>query len=1108
VSFDHFEFFSFHGPFLPRAPAGLFGYALIILCFGVMLIALAFNLPRFLKLSWRQWLGFAGLALLGLIFAQFCVLYFNPSNNILSPPGRPASSQLPGLALLALVPAFLAGGFLGVGPAIIVGLLTGFSRMVWETYSLATPFEFALVAGVFAWCVQQEYRGWPAAVLRHPAVAGLVIGLIFWPALYFSFFAYSDTLGLPGWDYVASLVRAVTPIFISQAALAGLLVEAVRPFWPRRVGRVPPPYVSSLNRKLLFTLIPLFSLGIALLFWADITIATRVSTNLVIDQMERAAQNAGRGIPFFIQTGRSLINDIAVRDDLLAGESLSQTARLSQSLRSLPFFRQLTLFDANLKPVAGYPLGGEGGFGLTGDETALVELAFQGIPQDATIASRTPDAAVDVLFITPVLDPATQQPQGVLLGRADLVSNPFMQSVTQNLNGVVGGAGQGFILDDSSVIIYHPNTDQLLQSFIPEDSATQLRKRPDGTLAYQDRASDGTRRLVVYYPVPGHPWNVVITVPNQVVLALAAQISTPIIVILLLIGLIGLIVVSLIASRVTRPAEALALAAQRISEGRLDRPVIVESEDEIGRAGLAFEHMRERLRARLDELGLLLRVSQGVANSLNLDDALPPILQGALNATGAAGVRVVLVPHEETQTPNFDFPPMHQAFAAGPAGPLMAPLDRGILQLTRDEGRVVIENLARARAVLDVTSLTGKLHALMALPLRQEQTYYGALWLGYDNPHTFNEAEINFLTTLAGQAAVSVANARLFQAAHQGRERLAAILASTPDAVIVTDRNERVLLLNPAAEVAFGLVGRSVTGRPVAEVLPNEELVRLLKDNSPAGSTSEFEIPTGRTLYASASTILSADGSNLGRVCVLRDVTHFKELDLMKSEFVATVSHDLRAPLTFMRGYATMLPMVGSLNDKQREFGDKIITGIEQMTTLIDNLLDLGRIEAGVGLSREVCRLDEILYGIVDTLKPHAVNKGLNLTVEAPKDLPSLSGDPTLLRQAVANLVDNAIKYTPPGGQVRLHVSATSAKLLLAVSDTGLGIAPADQTHLFEKFFRVKQRGSSQVKGSGLGLAIVKSIVERHGGRVWVDSKLGKGSTFYLEIPRNSALAS
>jgi PAS domain S-box-containing protein len=435
-------------------------------------------------------------------------------------------------------------------------------------------------------------------------------------------------------------------------------------------------------------------------------------------------------------------------------------------------------------------------------------------------------------------------------------------------------------------------------------------------------------------------------------------------------------------------------------------------------------------------------------------------------------------------------------------------LDRGILHLTQTEERVVIENIARARAVLDVSLVIGQLHALVALPLRQEATFYGAFWLAYTEAHTVSETEINFLTTLAGQAAVAVANARLFESAEQGRQRLAAILASTPDAVIVTDRNERVLLLNPAAETAFDLAGKPSIGQPVAQVLPHAELVDLLTnkrpavDEAPAANTVEFENANGRTLYASASTIIGGEGAPLGRVCVLRDVTHFKELDMMKSEFVATVSHDLRAPLTFMRGYATMLPMVGALNDKQREFGEKIITGIEQMTELIDDLLDLGRIEAGVGLAREMCNVNELINEVVHSLTPHAANKGLRVTVETPPALPLISGDPTLLRQAIQNFVDNAIKYTPSGGEVRVRGTMDDHKFQLAVTDTGVGISPADQAHLFEKFFRVKQRGSTQVKGSGLGLAIVKSIVERHGGRVWVESKLGKGSTFFFEVPR------
>ncbi len=1098
-----FDFFGFYGAPFISSPAGLFGYILTVVYAAGFLGALGVNFPDFRKLNYAQWLGLAALVGAGFGLAQLFILRI-PA-NILPQPGIPAESQRPGLAFFALVPAFLAGGWLGVGPALVVGAITGLARAAWETRSWLTPFEFALTAGVVAWCVRQDYRGWPAAILRFPAVSGLLAGGLLWPTLYLSYYAYSQTTGLLGWDYVASIVVAALPVFVGYAAIAGVMTELARwvlpRWWPRRWGTLPPPYLSRLNRKLLFTLIPLFLLGISVLFWVDIYIATNVSTQLVMNEMGRAAENAGKGIPFFVQAGRGLISDIAAQTGWFPSDSLEQTTRLAQNIRALPFFRQLVLLDVDQIPVAGYPLGVADNFGLTGAEDPFVQEALDGASKDGTLFTDEPEHLVDVIFTVPVVDAITGEIVGVLLGKADLNSNPLMQAVTNNLVGLAGGAGQGFIVDETGLIIYHPDPARIQQAFQPEPSDTPLVTALTGAQAYQDRAPNGTRRLVLYYPVPGHSWNVVIIVPNEVVLALATDIATPIILILLATGFVGMVLVSVIAGRITRPAETLARAAQRISEGQLDKPIRVEGEDEVGRAGLAFENMRVKLKARLEELGLLLRVSQGVAASLQLKDSLPLIVEGALSASGATGVRLIVIPGDEL--PLLDAPSVSQPFAAGPAAEALAVLDQNILALTRAEGRLVIENLARARTVLDVSALSGKMQALLALPLKQENNYYGALWLGYDQPHAFTITEINFLTTLAGQAAISIANIRSFEAAEQRRQRLAAILTSTPDAVIVTDRNERVLLLNPAAEAAFGLEAATIIGKPVAQALSNATLVQLLQDNRATAATDEIQIGSGRTLYASASPITGVDGDILGRVCVLRDVTHFKELDLMKSEFVATVSHDLRAPLTFMRGYATMLPMVGTLNEKQKEFGEKIILGIEQMTKLIDDLLDIGRIEANVGLAREAVQLDEMVQTIYDALKPQAVNKGLAFTVDMPPNLPPLSGDPTLLRQAITNLMDNAIKYTPGTGSVRVNITATPDKFKLTVADTGMGIAPADQVHLFEKFFRVKQRGSTQVKGSGLGLAIVKSIVERHGGRVGVDSKIGKGSTFFMELPRN-----
>lgn len=1102
MSFDPFGFSL--SPFL-NAPAGFLGYGLLAFYILSLFAALFVTRADWVKLHPLHWFGLILLVLAGFALSQLFVLHFEA--DVLPPPGQISDAPAPGLALLVLVPAFFAGGWLGIGPALIVGLITGLGRALWESYSVFTPFEFAFIAGAVAAGLRQDYFGRLPRALRHPAISGTVLGILLAPFLLLSYFvSVIETAELTAvLDYVVSIFFAAAPIFITQALVAGIIAElasALWPGWPKRRGTQPPPYLLSLNRKLLFALIPLFLAGIILLFVADITIATRVSTDLVLAQLGRAAKNAGEDIPFFVQTGSNLLREIADRQDWFEGDNLTQTAGLLQSMQALPFFNGLILLDEALQPVATYPREGSAGTLLDAEQHQLAELVLtQNIPQNTLALSG--DTPIEMVFMAPVEDRRSGQIAGVLVGRTQLVGNPLMQSVINNLSDLMSGQGLGFILDENDVVIYHPEANMMRGVFTPgavESVSQEFAPPVAGARAYQDRAENGTRRLVVYYPVPGHPWSVVLMVPNKVALDLAIQISTPILWLLLVIGGVGLAAVSIIALRVTRPAEELALAAQRISESNLDQAVVVSGEDEVGRAGQAFERMRQKLRARLSELNLLLNVSQSVSSNLTLEDALPPVLQGALSATQAAGARIVLAPRDD----QLGLDGALTAFAAGAMAELMTPLDRGVLDLTRREGRAVIENLARARAVLDVAPVVGKVHTLVALPLKQEAMYYGALYLGYDKPHVFNETEANFLTTLAGQAAVAIANARLFDAAEQGRQRLAAILASTPDAVIVTDRNDRVLLLNPAAEAAFDLTGKPVIGRFLAEAVPNRDLVRLMHANGLEANTGEFEITTGRTLYASVSPIISADGDTLGQVCILRDVTHFKEVDLMKSEFVATVSHDLRAPLTFMRGYATMMPMVGTLNEKQNEFANKIIIGIEQMTKLIDDLLDLGRIEAGVGLAKEPCRLDEITQGIVEMLSPVAVNKGLHLTLEAPRNLPLVSGDPTLLRQAITNLVDNALKYTPSGGQVRVGLAVDGDNFRVAVSDTGAGIAPADQVHLFEKFFRVKQRGSTQVKGSGLGLAIVKSITERHGGRVWMESKLGKGSTFYMELPRES----
>jgi signal transduction histidine kinase len=494
----------------------------------------------------------------------------------------------------------------------------------------------------------------------------------------------------------------------------------------------------------------------------------------------------------------------------------------------------------------------------------------------------------------------------------------------------------------------------------------------------------------------------------------------------------------------------------------------------------------------LDDLSLLLDVAQAVSATLDLERGVLPILNGALEETGATVARFILLSTSGNR--------VQRVFSSGKEDveiANIAALDRDFSKaLRRRRHRLVIQDLSETKGP---ASMAQPLQSVAVFPVRLHNDTVAIFWVGADQSDAFDEARVNFLSTLANQAAVLVENARLFQAAEGGRRRLAAILASTTDAILVIDSRARLLLINPAAQRVLE-VNESAYGRLLKNVDIPEPLKTAVLRSDEEQQAVEVPLEDGRTFYASIAPILDPQGLMAGKVVVMRDVTHFKELDEMKSDFVATVSHDLRAPLTFIRGYATMLMMVGDLNDKQHDYLDRILEGIDQMSALIGDLLNLRRIEAGVGVRQEACRLGLILVEAVDTMRARATNKGVMLRLDPAEGAPTVIGDCTLIRQAVSNLVDNAIKYTPAGGQVNVGLDVTDSEAIIHISDTGIGIAPEDMVRLFEKFYRIKRRETSDVQGTGLGLALVKSIVERHGGRVWVDSEVDQGSTFYIAL--------
>jgi PAS domain S-box-containing protein len=326
------------------------------------------------------------------------------------------------------------------------------------------------------------------------------------------------------------------------------------------------------------------------------------------------------------------------------------------------------------------------------------------------------------------------------------------------------------------------------------------------------------------------------------------------------------------------------------------------------------------------------------------------------------------------------------------------------------------------------------------------------------------------------------------------------IFANIQDAVLILDEAGRIQLTNRAMEVAFDLSREEIRGKMVFDVIDHPDLVSLLKRaQSLPLKYHEINFDDGRIYNAQYTPI-----GGFGSVITMQDISYLKQLDRMKNEFVHTISHDLRSPLTSVLGYTELIQRVGSINEQQIEFLDRIRSSVESITALVNDLLDLSRLEAGFDTRREFVHLENILKFALDTMEGQFKMNNLKLQLDVGKDLPELRGNPIRLRQLLDNLLSNAVKYSAKGSTISVSLQAEDSQIIFRVKDEGVGIPQSEQARIFEKFFRASNV-PDQVGGSGLGLAIVKSIVDSHQGRIWVESAMGKGTTFFVVLPAHNS---
>ncbi len=345
------------------------------------------------------------------------------------------------------------------------------------------------------------------------------------------------------------------------------------------------------------------------------------------------------------------------------------------------------------------------------------------------------------------------------------------------------------------------------------------------------------------------------------------------------------------------------------------------------------------------------------------------------------------------------------------------------------------------------------------------------------------------------------------------RYKIRAILKNIADGVIVTDPQNRVLLLNPVAAHWFNIRDDSYENRPCEEVFDDQDLVDFIRHISENGHRDRQGIeitvrPPQSTkelvLQARSSKIIGEQDELIGIVTVLRDVTREKEIDRLKTELVSMVAHELRSPLTCISGFSELLLDESITKEQSEEYANIILKESNRLNDLINKFLDISRIEAGRSQVQKMpVDMKMLVEKVVDFNGQLAERKNIRVALEAPENIDTIYADRDMMEQVVLNLFSNAVKYSPERARVTIRLRPAGDHLIVEVEDTGYGISESALPRIFDKFYRITDNEQvADISGSGLGLSLVKQIVELHGGTIEVKSRLGEGSTFIVTLPK------
>ena len=509
----------------------------------------------------------------------------------------------------------------------------------------------------------------------------------------------------------------------------------------------------------------------------------------------------------------------------------------------------------------------------------------------------------------------------------------------------------------------------------------------------------------------------------------------------------------------------------------------------------ALSDLRENLRVRQDTQSRLLSLDPSYYSREAYDLLLTSILRAALGRD-ASSARLILF--NPTRDP--DRREMRLRIGQGEQTRVYAYLDVMILEKLGNLDQLILSDIKDDQYFGSSEGLPYP-RSLVALRLKNDANVIGVLWVGFDQNHWFGEDDIHFYQQLAYRASAALNTKEQAVKMQSEKAWLESAFQALADPVLIINRTNDVLFANTAAVQLL----TKEAGTPLRTLKDMQSIYPELNDaliaTSDSGEPFRLMVEKGLEYEGRVFPVKTQEGQS-GKVLLLKDTTWQKRINDQKNEFVTNISHDLLSPLQLMRGYVNLLKNIGNLSEEQEKYISRILLSIENMSGLVSKVMSMEMLDSDEEVKPITFDLKELIVEVVSMLDLQAQQRKVTLHTDfSGLRNPNIVADRVLLRQAVFNLVENAIKFNRVGGDVWISATKDAGKVHIEVRDNGKGIAPLDQPKVFTRYFHIEYGENFDSPGPGLGLSIVKSVVEKHGGKISVQSKLGEGSTFTIEIP-------